>query len=313
MPYCPNCGKQLNERVNFCPDCGAKIELEENLFAKYQYESIEPTQKVEEKDPYLYDFVRPAPIEKNETKIAHIKDALKSPVNLVLGLLLTVFLLLGVFTVFSDFNFFNFLGSLTGLISLVFITSGVWLAWYNSRKEEGNPSKGFRLIKAGVIIDFVVSLIFVSLIAVVLFIFGLSGELLEDTVGEGTNEIIGIIMGAIIVVLAIAYASIIILFTSILKFVNSIKEGLEKGENINPRGAILVAVLLFLCGLSTFSNALQGGIVFDFEAMLGSTDVEPVLPDINPLSIIQGVFEAITMIYAGVAILIYRSNIVNKQ
>ena len=66
---CPQCGKELNERVRFCPDCGAKVEeVNEEVAA-----TAEAT-------------VMPQPAEKNEKGIWHIATS-------ITGWLLGIFLL----------------------------------------------------------------------------------------------------------------------------------------------------------------------------------------------------------------------------
>ena len=43
MPYCPNCGKEINDDINYCPSCGHQIkevEEEKSLESKITTENL---------------------------------------------------------------------------------------------------------------------------------------------------------------------------------------------------------------------------------------------------------------------------------
>lgn len=44
--YCPNCGKQIEENIEFCPYCGGKIAKDRdasNFFTKNKYRNVKIT------------------------------------------------------------------------------------------------------------------------------------------------------------------------------------------------------------------------------------------------------------------------------
>jgi hypothetical protein len=47
MPFCPKCGKEVNEGVNFCSHCGANISEQEPTKEEAHIHRIQPITRVE--------------------------------------------------------------------------------------------------------------------------------------------------------------------------------------------------------------------------------------------------------------------------
>lgn len=260
--FCQNCGAPLPQRAKFCSACGTKTD---NGPAQPLY--TPPAPPAPDGPAYPYPQVPYAP-PRPTTGATPARNVLwtmcTSPLALVAAITYSLSVLLSLFNVLAfnssssiwnlimsripyydfDMDFYHmyqiFRGTYTssaiiGMVPVILIAIGLWLI-YASAAQRGVRTSGLTIIKVILIIQFVA-------VCIILFI-ALAVLVIAGAAMAGYDEVVAVIIGAVIVVAALAVL-LILYFVKAVQTVNTIRGTFLFG-NPSDRVSAYVAVLTFI-------------------------------------------------------------------
>lgn len=272
--FCSNCGEELGAEALFCEHCGVKIEqdLEEDeadlFFDAHagQGENLDALiasyiEEEHESDPIEIEEVQEEEkIVESEGYVLELKKFVSSPLFLILAIATT-------FTGLMQWFALDFINAIT----YIFLSAGTWVLWANAKKEEITPLSGVNKIKKGVKFNLVMTIIGLSLIALVLVI-AIFGLLFEGALGAALGILLG--GGFMLSFLAVVVG---LFFKSILGFINGLMTSIKANQELAASKVIFAVVMILLVTstifisvtASTFASEMIMDLIGDTISMVG--------------------------------------------
>ncbi len=300
--FCKDCGAQLENGTRFCPNCGSA-------------QAVTPQPVIPPTEPVSFaDKVR-ATAKKAGSSPAFLAATIGFTLTLLLNLL-SLISASGTFAygdLFADQDLLAYTASLslvTGFINMlpaIVIAAGLWITYGTcaSRKPQVNT--------AGLTMIFVVSLVqlvftcIILLIALLFFIFAISGTNYADYPHHDAAYLKALLIIFLVTVLVV-FIFVLLYAIKVCTTISNIRNTLKTGVP-NKRASRFVGVMCFISGAFLILNGIGELMNAGLQTLNGFYDeaLPYILPSEFFLSRISTLLTAATQILFGVLIFSYRS------